>query len=369
MKVICFYLPQYHPIPENDDWWGKGFTDWVNVAQATPRFRGHHQPHIPADLGFYDLRLEEARIAQARMAADYGIGGFCYYHYWFNGKMLLERPFNEVLQSGKPDFPLCLCWANENWTRTWDGQEHQILMKQTYDEYDCVRHIEWLEKAFSDKRYIRINGKPLFLIYCPSDIPDLGSKISTWRDWLAKRGYPGLYLCSIKRVRNRLTDSEALRLGCDAIVEFQPNAQTFPQANFLKNEVHRNVRKVLDRLHLQPLYSRVKVSNVVSYRALVERNISKPGSNDRFFPCVIPGWDNSARRNAAFIIQNDDPELYKKWLKHSLDRVKDYPRDEQIVFINAWNEWAEGCHLEPDLRNGRKFLQATKEALDESLRK
>ncbi len=164
MKIIAFYLPQYHPIPENNEWWGAGFTEWTNVAAARPRFKGHNQPHIPADLGFCDLRLEETRILQAELAKQYGIGGFCYYHYWFNGKMLLERPFNEVLQSGKPDFPFCLCWANENWTRRWDGRENEILMGQNYHEYDADKHMLWLEQAFSDDRYIKINGKPLFLV-------------------------------------------------------------------------------------------------------------------------------------------------------------------------------------------------------------
>jgi lipopolysaccharide biosynthesis protein len=363
-RLIAFYLPQYHPILENDEWWGQGFTDWVNVARARPRFRGHYQPHIPADLGFYDLRLEETRVAQAEMAAEHGIGGFCYYHYWFNGKMLLERPFNEVLRSGRPEFPFCLCWANENWTRTWDGRDQHVLIGQDYDEYDADQHVEWLVQAFSDKRYIRVNGKPLFLVYCASRIPDIARMIGRWRNAVADKHYPGLYLCSVRSSANLLTDDDTINLGFDAVVEFQPDAQVFPRRNAVTKEVHRKVRMLLDRLRLQRFYSHLTVSNVVSYQSLVEKAISRPRTNRRLLPCVMPSWDNSARRKAAVIIQNDDADLYRKWLEDAVRRVSDYPPDEQIVFINAWNEWAEGCHLEPDLRNGRRFLEATREVLN-----
>ena len=198
LRSIAFYLPQYHPIPENDEWWGKGFTEWTNVTKAKPIFRDHYQPHLPADLGYYDLRLPEVRQAQAELAKEYGIGGFCYYHYWFSGKRLLERPFNEVLASGKPDFPFCLCWANESWSRRWDGQETQVLTKQTYDGVsDTKNHIHWLIKAFKDPRYIRINDKPLFLIYRAKEIPELERMIVIWREEAEKAGLTGLYLCSV----------------------------------------------------------------------------------------------------------------------------------------------------------------------------
>lgn len=360
MKVICFYLPQYHPIPENDKWWGKGFTDWVKVAQARPRFKGHYQPHLPADLGFYDLRLEETRIEQAKMALQYGISGFCYYHYWFNTKVLLERPFNEVLQSGKPDLPFCLCWANENWTRTWDGQDQQVLIRQNYDEYDCNQHIEWLEKAFSDKRYIKVDGKPLFLIYCASDIPNIGQKISTWTETIIGKGYPGLYLCSVKSFQNKLSDTEAKNLGFDAVVDFQPNLRNvFKRYGFLEA-----IKRLANKFYLYRFVSRFEMTNVFSYKRLAQEAIDKPKSRHIVIPCVMPSWDNSARRKISIVIQNNDANLYRKWLENALYRVKHYPPDQQIVFINSWNEWAEGCHLEPDQKNGKKFLQATKEALD-----
>ncbi len=367
MRVIAFYLPQYYPIPENDKWWGQGFTDWINVVRAKPRFRGHHQPHIPADLGFYDLRLEETRIAQARMAAEYGIGGFCYYHYWFNGKMLLDRPFNDVLQSGRPDFPFCLCWANENWTRAWDGKDQLVLMEQQYAEYDPGEHAKWLQMAFSDRRYIKINGKPLFLIYRPGDIPGIHDTLSLWHDILREDGYPGLYACAVRSSRNRLSVAEMGELGFDAVVEFQPDPRDFPKRYLPKHLVMKCARYILNILGLYEAFSRVTVTNTVSYRRMVERILRKTGTDGTVFPCVMPSWDNSPRRSAAYVIQNDDPRLYRDWLVNAIGRVQSYAEDEQIVFINAWNEWAEGCHLEPDLQSGRKFLEATGEALEIAL--
>jgi lipopolysaccharide biosynthesis protein len=182
VRAICFHLPQYHPIRENDEWWGKGFTEWANVTRTRPRFKDHYQPHLPADLGFYDLRLPEARQAQADLARQHGIHGFCYYHYWFNGRRLLERPFNEILASGQPRFPFCLCWANENWTRRWDGQERDILLEQNYGDEDDLNHIRWLANAFRDPRYIRIQGKPIFLVYRLSRLPNPARTVKIWRN-------------------------------------------------------------------------------------------------------------------------------------------------------------------------------------------
>lgn len=346
MKLIAFYLPQYYPIPENNEWWGEGFTEWTNVAKAKPLYSGHYQPHIPADLGFYDLRLEETRIAQAELAKEYGIGAFCYYHYWFNGKMLLERPFNEVLSSGKPDFPFCLCWANENWSRRWDGREQEVLMEQNYRDYNPYEHIEWLSSAFSDKRYLRIDNKPMFLVYYASAIPNLSEVIAEWRKAAMDKGFEGIYLCAAQLPRNNLTDEEIINAGFDAIFEFQPNLKGFSY-----------------NLHVSSLPG----LNVVSYKKLVEASLKKDNnSNIVIFPCVFPSWDNSPRRrNEARIIQNEDAELYKYWLLNSIERVKRNRPEEQIVFINAWNEWGEGCHLEPDLKHGRMFLEATRQALIE----
>jgi lipopolysaccharide biosynthesis protein len=367
VRLIAFYLPQFHPIPENDEWWGKGFTDWTNVAKSKPRFRGHHQPRIPADLGFYDLRFEETRVAQAELAAQYGISGFCYYHYWFNGKMLLERPFNEVLCSGTPNFPFCLCWANENWSRRWDGRDQELLIEQKYDKYNCNQHIKWLSKAFSDERYIKIKGKPLFLIYNPSHIPDIDHKITQWRKAINKRGFPGIYLCSVMSFQNNLSPAEARSLGFDALVEFHPNPQSQGRTktlNFLKYIIPRIINAGLKYSRLDHFIPWLSVHLVYSYKNLV-RNAMTITAEDIIFPCVTPCWDNSARKRVnAVIIQNNDAKLYGKWLAHALNRVKDNESDEQIVFINAWNEWAEGCYLEPDLVNGRRFLEVTKKVLD-----
>ena len=224
-KIITFYLPQYHQIPENDLWWGKGFTDWQNVAKSRPRYYGHYQPQIPSELGFYDLRNEETRVAQAELAKEYGIYGFCYYHYWFNGKMLLEKPFEEVLKTKKPEFPFCLCWANENWSRRWDGKDSEILMEQKYQDYDSNEHINWLINAFADERYIRINNKPLLLIYNASGIPDLRKLIISWRDVVKKAGIEDIFLCSVKSIHNKISDIDAIELGFDSVVEFIPSSE------------------------------------------------------------------------------------------------------------------------------------------------
>ncbi|MDG3065883.1 glycoside hydrolase family 99-like domain-containing protein [Thauera mechernichensis] len=366
MKVntIAFYLPQFHPIEENNAWWGDGFTEWTNVSQARPRFKGHHQPQIPADLGFYDLRLHETRISQAALARNFGIYGFCYYHYWFNGRMLLDRPFNEVLASGEPDFPFCLCWANENWTRAWDGLDRQVLIKQDYTEEDSDSHIQWLIEAFRDDRYIKIDGRPLLLIYRLDHIPEIGKMINSWRNAVREEGFPGLYLCAVKNGFVEISDENILKIGFDAIVDFQPDRRDFPAPQGPKQAFYRLARRILPG----DLYQRIKLSasanNIVNYRSMVEGMIHKiwPTSY-RKFPCVFPSWDNSARRKSATIIQNDDPVMYGKWLKHAIESVRSYPDSEKFVFINAWNEWAEGCHLEPDRKHGHAFLEQTRDVL------
>lgn len=346
MRVIAFYLPQYHPIPENDDWWGAGFTEWTNVAKARPLFAGQHQPQIPADLGFYDLRLPETREAQARLAAEHGVTGFCYYHYWFNGRQLLERPFNDVLQSREPDFPFCLCWANENWTRRWDGRDREVLVTQDYASYDAASHFRWLARAFSDPRYITIEGRPLLMIYRPSDIPDLDRVIDAWHRTAAAMGFPRPFVCAAINGWSRQSPAELLALHCDAVYEFEPNNRDVL--------VQRTVSNWPD-LH------------VYDYRAIRDAVMARPATEVTVFPCVFPSWDNTARRGAAAtVIQNDDPELYAEWLRNSLTRVAHQAPDRQVVFINAWNEWAEGCHLEPDRRMGRAFLRATAAAIGQT---
>lgn len=364
VKTIAFYLPQFHPIKENNEWWGAGFTEWTNVSTARQRFPGHYQPHIPADLGFYDLRLPDTRCEQAQLAKAHGVYGFCYYHYWFNGHMLLERPFNEVLASGEPDFPFCLCWANENWTRAWDGLERQVLIQQDYTDKDSAAHIHWFIRAFQDERYIKVDGRPLLLIYRLDNIPNAKDVISMWRTSVKDSGFPDLYLCAVKNGFVELEDREILDLGFDSIVDFQPDRRDFPAPQGFKPWLYRLASKLLPGNVYQWLKLSVSANNIVNYRAMAEGIIQKVWpTNYRKFPCVFPSWDNSARRKSATIIQNDDPIVYGKWLKKSIQNVQEYPESEKIVFINAWNEWAEGCHLEPDRMHGHAFLEQTRDAV------
>ncbi|MGP9664683.1 glycosyltransferase WbsX family protein [Halomonas sp. AOP22-C1-8] len=366
-KVLSFYLPQFHPIPENDKWWGKGFTEWSNVAQAKPRFKKHHQPHIPSDLGFYDLRLSETRQAQADLAKKYGIDGFCYYHYWFNGNQLLDRPLREVLVEKDPDFPFCMCWANENWTRAWDGLDREILIAQNYTQEDSLEHINELIKYFLDYRYIKVDGRPFFLVYRPDHIPESKEYFSIWRDRAEKAGLPGLYICAVKGGFVEFSDSDLLDMGYDAIIDFQPDRRDFPIASTPSQALVDIARKTLPDRLFQFVKNNASAINSVDYKAMVENMTSRTWPKDyRKFPVVFPSWDNTARRKTPTIIQNLDPEIYSRWLQYAVESVSEYPENEAFVFVNAWNEWAEGCHLEPDKKVGHGFLQATKRVIDSS---
>jgi len=353
-------LPQYHPIPENDHWWGKGFTEWVNVASCRPRFRGHCQPHIPADLGFYDLRLEETRMAQAELASRYGIEGFCYYHYWFNGKKLLERPLEEMHISGKPDYPFCICWANENWTRAWDGCDRQILIKQDYTERDSWEHIEYLFNLFKDSRYITVNSFPVMLIYRPDLIPDVSRMISLWNKFVNQNGLPGIYFVAVKNSSVTLSDLDLLSLGFSNVLEFQPNSLYFPSSSSFIQKLYHNAKNYLPNSLYQQIKITVSANKIIDYEQLVNCLIEKSWPKYKKIPCIFPSWDNSARRKTPTIIQNSNPNLFHKWYCFAQNSVQHYKESERFVFINAWNEWAEGCHLEPDKRHGTAFLDAIK---------
>ena len=321
------------------------------VSKAKPLFRGHYQPHIPADLGYYDLRLPEVREAQAEMAKEYGIYGFCYYHYWFNGRHVLERPFNEVLSSGKPDFPFCLCWANENWTRVWDGGNDQVLLRQQYSFKDDLAHIESLIPAFRDERYIRIDGRPLFLVYRTGLLPDPCRTAKIWREAVARAGLRELYLVRVERFTS---DIDPRDIGFDAAMEFAPD---WRYSGRLKNRSSFHVF-----LAKCGILSRIYIDNrVAEYESMIYRILNKPKTNFVRFHCVTPSWDNSARRarNASIFI-GSTPEKYEMWLQNVVRRtLENRQGDERIVFINAWNEWGEGNHLEPDLKWGRAYLEAT----------
>lgn len=354
IRAIAFYLPQFHPVPENDEWWGKGFTEWRNVTKARPLFPGHYQPHLPADLGFYDLRLPGVREAQAELAREHGIHGFCYYHYWFNGRRILERPFNEVLASGKPDFPFCLCWANENWTRIWDGGEKNVLLEQKYSHEDDLAHIESLIPAFRDERYIRIDGKPLFLVYRTELMPDPARTAEIWREAAMRAGIGDLYLA---RVEN-FSDNDPRNIGFDAAVEFAPDHTTVGKLMY-RSRFHRFLAYIglLPRSYLE--------NTVAHYNAMAEGTLRRPDADFTRFHCVTPSWDNSARRrHGAWLYVGSTPAKYGAWLRSTIEKtIRKYKGDERIVFVNAWNEWAEGNHLEPDLKWGSAYLEETRDAL------
>lgn len=367
VRAIAFHLPQFHPIPENDKWWGKGFTEWTNVVRARAIVPGQYQPHLPADLGFYDLRLPEARAAQAELAASYGIYGFCYYHYWFNGRTVLERPVDDIRKSGEPEFPFCLCWANENWTRRWDGQETDVLLEQRYSAADDVAHIRSLIPIFLDRRYIRIYGRPLFLIYRASQFPDPEKTTAIWRREAENAGLKGLFLV---RVESHSECGDPRTIGFDSSLEFQPRWSDLSGSRIFRT-------KWWHRRRFGTAEPSLFDNFVFEYEELVRAAFATPSPTYPRIPCVCPGWDNSARRkHGATIFVNSTPEIYERWLREVVNRRRNIVisrynsavTEDSLVFINAWNEWGEGNHLEPCQRWGRKYLEATRRVLENSTR-
>lgn len=357
IKPIAVYLPQFHPIPENDKWWGKGFTEWTNVTKAYPRYEGHYQPHLPADLGFYDLRLEEARLAQEELAKKHGIFGFCYYHYWFNGKRLLHEPLDRKINNPNEDLPFMMCWANENWTKAWDGLDKEVLLKQDYDFEDDLSHIQHLITFFKDSRYIKVDNKPVFIIYRPHLFPNVGKTIDIWRKEVQKAGFPDLY---IGFAQNKEYPFEPKSKGFDFAFLFQPNTNhnveplPYP-TTFLKKVIRRIKKKMKIRV--------LALNYYFNYSDFVNDQIEK-GFTENVYPGITPMWDNSARRkNNCFILHDSTPDKYKVWLKHIKENYSWESMPENFLFINAWNEWAEGNHLEPCQKWGTSYLEVTKEVL------
>jgi lipopolysaccharide biosynthesis protein len=358
IKPIAIYLPQFHPIPENDEWWGKGFTEWTNVTKTQPRFEGHYQPHLPADLGFYDLRLEEARLAQEQMAKAYGIHGFCYYHYWFNGKRLLHEPLDRKMNNPKEDLPFMMCWANENWTRAWDGLDKEVLLHQDYDFEDDTAHIQHLISYFKDDRYIKVEGKPVFIIYRPNLFPDILKTIKIWRKAVQEAGFTDLYIGYSQSVENQFSPKSK---GFDFAFEFHPNAINCPSGiPYPRSFFEKAIRRIKKKIKIEV----ADLNYYVDYLSYSSRQTEKD-YKEGVYPGITPMWDNSARRkNNNFILHNSTPENYKTWLKSIKENYPWETVPENFLFINAWNEWAEGNHLEPCQKWGTAYLEVTKEILE-----
>jgi lipopolysaccharide biosynthesis protein len=337
-RLIAFYLPQFHPISENDHWWGNGFTEWTSVVQARPLFPGHYQPHLPGELGFYDLRVPEVREQQAELARSHGIEGFCYWHYWFHGKRLLERPFDEVLASGRPDFPFCLAWANESWSRRWHGRDEDVLQAQTYSAADDRDHARWLVRAFADPRYIRVEGRPLFLVYNPGALPVPAATTATLREESARQGLAEPFLVGV----SSHAEADWRRHGFDANLAFEPQLGLIPSAPS-------------------------GVVTTTDYAVACGRMRARVFAYPRL-PCVVVSWDNTPRRGREGIVfVNATPGAFEAGLRTAIASVREEPLQRRLVFLNAWNEWGEGNHLEPDRRHGRAYLDATRRALASSL--
>lgn len=361
-RLIAFYLPQYHPFKENDEWWGKGFTEWTNVVKAKPLFKGHYQPKIPADLGFYDLRVPEVREEQAKLAREVGIEGFCYWHYWFNGKELMERPFWEMVKSGKPDFPFCIGWANETWkSKLWnkDGslaEGTKVLIEQTYSEEDDRKHFDALLCAFRDPRYILVDGAPLVFIHRASDLPEHTVKI--WNELAVKNGFKGIHFVGRITLRENYSQvkENLLKKGFSSVTVARLGTAELKETFFSK--LMRKIYQIIRYkgcTHLIPYSKEVK-------------NMLAPDfdSQEDVYPAIYPNWDHSPRsgRN-GYIVVNSTPALFKKHALQVFDEIKNKKHEHQIVFIKSWNEWGEGNYLEPDLKFGRKYLDALSDAVHE----
>ncbi|MBR1542252.1 MAG: glycoside hydrolase family 99-like domain-containing protein [Bacteroidaceae bacterium] len=377
-RVIAFYLPQFHPIPENDKWWGKGFTEWTNVGKAKPLFKGHYQPRVPADLGYYDLRMPEVREAQAEMAREAGIEGFCYWHYWFSSKkQLLERPFNEVLTTGKPDYPFCLGWANHSWTnKSWEvgtkKVKEQTLMEMVYNNDEYIKHFYDVLPAFQDNRYITVDGRPLFLVFRPLEIPNPHEFIDLWNNLAMSNGLPGVYFVGIQY--NMLPSEQTLR---NVVLKNAPDNA----AELYKKVIEAGYDAVNSRgYNRADYYSRSIVDTLwrgFAMRALNYTPISKCDQKvinkylyvkedkwNNVFPTLMPNWDRSARSGRkARIYTNSTPEVFRDQLRTVLDLLKDKDDEHKITFLMSWNEWAEGNYIEPDLKYGKGFLNVIKEAI------
>lgn len=342
--LVAFYLPQFHTFPENDAWWGKGFTEWRNVTRALPQFEGHIQPRLPADLGFYDLRNPQVMRDQARLAAEYGIGAFCFYYYWFSGRTLMEDPLRQWLADDSIELPFCLCWANENWARRWDGRDEDILIGQQHSAEDDLAFIAHVAPYLRDRRALKVEGRPMLLVYRPHLLPDAGATTERWRRWCRDNGVGEIHLAYVQGFER----PDPRDIGFDAAVEFPPN---------MSNPRSLSAQQWL----LNPAFN----GDVRDWRELATEIASRPLPDYPLYPGVNPGWDNEARRSGrGRVYLHASPRGYRDWLRTTIhERLSAAPQAQRMVFINAWNEWAEGAVLEPDARLGHAWLQATRDAL------
>ena len=359
IRVIAYYLPQYHPIPENDEWWGRGFTEWTNVGKALPLFKGHYQPRVPADLGYYDLRLPIIREQQAELAREAGVEGFCYWHYWFgNGKELIERPFNEVVNTGYPDFPFCMAWANDSWTSKSWNTNHQnmrrILIEQLYPgEEDNILHFDSYKKAFADKRYIRINNRPLFVIYRPFELRNAGGFIEQWNKLIKESGIAESFYF-VACTDDISEHAKAISLGFDAVTN-NPVKRMRVAFDSKKNALFL---RIIQRFIKRPF-------KTIDYKEAVKYLFTEEEKREDTIPILMPNWDRSPRGGRSAVIwHNSTPLLFKNHALQVLNEVR--RKDNKLVFLKSWNEWAEGNYMEPDLKYGHGYIKALKEAIEET---
>ena len=345
LRFIAFYLPQFHPIPENDEWWGKGFTEWTNVTKASPLYAGHYQPHLPTELGFYDLRIPEVRHEQISLARAHGIDAFCFHYYWFGGRRLLERPVFDFLADAKAEIDFCLCWANENWTRAWDASEKEVLMEQVYTKENDLEFIKSIEPFFRDRRYLRVGTMPMLIVYRPQHMPDAHATTLVWRQYCRDVGIGEIHLVAALTH----TNEEFRSFGFDAGLEFPPHNILIDPQGTVRN-------------YAAELNASGAPATIMDYHEVAKYILSKDYSEKCVYRGVVPSWDNTARRPAgAHVLKDATPELYEHWLEKASNlTISEREPQQRLVFINAWNEWAEGCHLEPDRKYGREFLEATK---------
>lgn len=380
-RIIAFYLPQFHPIPENNEWWGSGFTEWTNVAKAKPRFRGHVQPRIPADLGFYDLRLPETREAQVELAREAGIEGFCYYHYWFgNGRQLLERPFNEVVDNGKPDFPFCLCWANHTWaSATWTNaksnkQGSEILMEQEYPGADDnLKHFHSLLKAFQDPRYITVDGKLLFAIFDPWKFEKASEFMKQWNELAAENGLNGFHFIGICRTANPtsyikqklyareegdvadMRIKEVLNMGFDAVATDNHYYSQIKAKGIVRSAIHDFNSQILG-IKRPFIFKQANVNKYMLIPAEKRENV---------YPTLIPNWDRTPRSREDAIYVESTPKEFEKLSSRAIDLVSKKDFEHRLIFLKSWNEWGEGNYMEPDEQYGKGYIEALSRALSE----